>query len=85
MGEMASQIISLAIVYSAVYSCADQRKHQLSASLVFVQGITGEFPAQRAGNAESVSIWWRHMAMTIVVIDVFVCQEPSTLKVHDMK
>ena len=22
--------------------------------------ITGEFPAQRAGNAENVSIWWRH-------------------------
>ena len=23
---------------------------------------TGEFPAQRAGNAENVSIWWRHHA-----------------------
>ena len=22
--------------------------------------MTGEFPAQRASNAESVSIWWRH-------------------------
>ena len=22
--------------------------------------ITGEFPAQRASNAENVSIWWRH-------------------------
>ena len=22
--------------------------------------VTGEFPAQRASNAESVSIWWRH-------------------------
>ena len=22
--------------------------------------VTGEFPAQRAGNAENVSIWWRH-------------------------
>ena len=22
--------------------------------------VTGEFPAQRANNAESVSIWWRH-------------------------
>ena len=21
---------------------------------------TGEFPAQRASNAENVSIWWRH-------------------------
>ena len=39
MGSMASQIISLRIVYSAVYSGADQRKHQSSASLAFVRGI----------------------------------------------
>ena len=39
MSAMASQITSLANVYSSVYSCADQRKHQSSASLVFVRGI----------------------------------------------
>ena len=39
MDEMASQITSLTIVYSAVYSDADQRKHQSSASLAFVRGI----------------------------------------------
>ena len=39
MGAMASQITSLTIVYSTVYSGADQRKHQSSASLAFVQGI----------------------------------------------
>ena len=39
MIEMASQITSLAIVYSIVYSDADQRKHQSSASLAFVRGI----------------------------------------------
>ena len=39
MGAMASQITSIAIVYSTVYWGADQRKHQSSASLVFVQGI----------------------------------------------
>ena len=39
MGAMASQITSLTIVYSTVYSDADQRKHQSSASLAFVQGI----------------------------------------------
>ena len=22
--------------------------------------VTGEFPSQRASNAENVSIWWRH-------------------------
>ena len=62
MGAMASQITSLTIVYSTVYSGADQSKHQSSASLAFVWGITGtgEFPAQMASNAENVSIWWRH-------------------------
>ena len=39
MGAIVSQITSLAIVYSAVYSGADQRKHQSSASLAFVRGI----------------------------------------------
>ena len=39
MTTMASQITSLAVVYSTVYSDADQRKHQSSASLAFVWGI----------------------------------------------
>ena len=38
MGAMASQITSLTIVYSTIYSDADQRKHQSSASLAFVRG-----------------------------------------------
>ena len=62
MDAIASQITSLVIVYSAVYSDADQRKHQSSTSLAFVGEFTGtgEFPAQMASNAEKVSIWWRH-------------------------
>ena len=39
MNTIASQISSLTIVYSTVYSGADQRKHQSSASLAFVRGI----------------------------------------------
>ena len=39
MGAMASQITSLTIVYSIVYSDADQRKHQSATSLAFVRGI----------------------------------------------
>ena len=39
MSAMASQITSLMIVYSTVYSGGDQRKHQSSASLAFVRGI----------------------------------------------
>ena len=39
MGTIASQITSLTIVYSNIYSDADQRKHQSSVSLAFVWGI----------------------------------------------
>ena len=57
MTAMASQIISITIVYSTVYSDPDQRKYQSAASLAFVR-----FPTQRASNVENVSIWWRHHA-----------------------
>ena len=39
MTTIASQITSLTVVYSTVYSDANQRKHQSSASLAFVWGI----------------------------------------------
>ena len=39
MGSIGSQITSLTIVYSAVYSGEDKRKHQSSASLAFVWEI----------------------------------------------
>ena len=47
LGAMAFQITSLTIVYLIVYSVADQRKHQSSASMAFVRGIhrvTSESP-----------------------------------------
>ena len=72
MGAIASLITSLTIVYSTVYSDADQRKHQSSASLV-----PGEFPTQMASNAENVSIWWRHhdsshtAAMSLCILSAF--------------
>ena len=63
MSAIASQITSLTIVYSIVYSDADQRNHQK----LHVTGLcvgnspgTGEFPAQMASYAENVSNWWRH-------------------------
>ena len=46
MGAIASEITSLTIVNSIVYSDADQRKHQSSASLAFVRGIH-----RRPGNS----------------------------------
>ena len=29
--------------------------------------VTGDFPAQRASNAENVSIWWRHHAFSVMM------------------
>ena len=63
MCAMASQITSLTIVYSTVYSGANQRKHQKFRVTGLCAGnspATGEFPAQMASYAENVSIWWRH-------------------------
>ena len=61
MGAITSQITSLMIVYSTVYSGADQRKHQSSASLAFVREIHRWLvSAQMGTNVENVSIWWRH-------------------------
>ena len=39
MGAIASQITGLTIGYTIVYSDADQRIHQSSASLAFLRGI----------------------------------------------
>ena len=62
MGAMASQIISLTIVCSTVYS----RRRSKKTSKLRVTGlcagnspVTGEFPTQMASNAENVPIWWR--------------------------
>ena len=61
MRAIASQITSLAIVYSTVYS--SRRSKETSMLRVPV-----EFPAQRTSNAENVSIWWRHHAFSGVVL-----------------
>ena len=59
MSTMASPITNLMNVYS--------RRRSKKTSKLRVTGlcagnspVTGEFPAQRASNAENVIIWWRH-------------------------
>ena len=32
--------------------------------------VTGEFPAQRASNAENVSIWLRHHAIYLIMYNL---------------
>ena len=56
MGTMASQITSLTIVNSTIYSGADQRKHQSSASLAFVRGIYMRH-ALDCDGAEASFVW----------------------------
>ena len=63
MSALLSEITSPTIVYSTVYS----RRRSKKTSKLRVTGlcagnssVTGEFHAQRASNAENVSIWWRH-------------------------
>ena len=63
MGAIASQFTSLAIVYSTIYSDADQRKHQSSQSLAFVWGIHRgpvNSPYKWPVTRKNVFIWWRH-------------------------
>ena len=62
MGAIASQITSLTIVYSIVYSDTDQRKHQSSASQPLCGEFTGDrwIPRTKGQLRGNVSIWWRH-------------------------
>ena len=62
IGAMASEITSLTIVYATVYSGADQRKHQSSASLAFLRGIYLWLvnSPHKGPVTENVSIWWLH-------------------------
>ena len=73
--KMASQITGVSIVYATVCAAAGQRKHQSSASLAFLRGIhrwRSEFPAQRASNAQNVSIWWlHHNSISTVIMSYF--------------
>ena len=68
MSAIASQITSLTIVYSAIYSGADQRKHQSSTSMAFVcVEFTGDrwIPRTKGQYRGNVSIWWRYHVIAI--------------------
>ena len=84
MSMIASQITSLTIVYSTVYSGADQRKHQSSVSLAFVWGIhrgpvnsPHKWPVTRkmCSFDDVIMSWFR-----IIMNENFVVGEHKTLK-----
>ena len=72
IGAIASQITSLTIVYSTVYSEADQRKHQSSASLAFVWRIhrgpvnsPHKWPVTRKMSPfDDVIMFWTNLPVT---------------------
>ena len=58
MSPMGSQITGVTIVYSTVWLGGDKKKTSKLQVTGFCEGnspVTGEFPAQRASNAENVS------------------------------
>ena len=63
MGMVASQITSLTTVCPTIYSGADQRKHQSSASLAFVRGIHRwplNSPHKGPVTRKMLPFSWRH-------------------------
>ena len=70
MGAVASQITIITIVFSTVYSDADQRKHQSSASLAFGLGI-------HQGPVNSPHKW-PVMWNTFPFDDVIIAAQPNT-------
>ena len=63
MSRVASQITSISIVYSIACSGTGLRKTSKLCVTGLSEGnspVTGEFPSQRASNAENVFIWWCH-------------------------
>ena len=68
MSAMVSQITSLTIVYSTVYSRRKSKKTPKRCVSGLCEGnspVTDEVPVQRASNAENVSIWWQHHACDV--------------------
>ena len=68
MRAMASQITSLTIIYSSVYSGADERKHESSASLAFVRGIH-RWPAN---SSHKVPVTRKMFPFDEVIIALFI-------------
>ena len=70
MSAMASQINSLTVVYSTVYS----RRRSKKALKLRVTGLcegnslTDEVPAQKSSNGENVSSWWRHHGLSLRIL-----------------
>ena len=56
-------------LFNRLFRCRSKKLSKLRVIGLYVGNspVTGEFPAQRASNAENVSIWWRHHGMHITM------------------
>ena len=71
MGAMTSQITSLMIVYPT--RSKKTLKLHVTGLCAGNSPFTGEFPAQRASNAENISIWLRHHEWKISIYNFLHC------------
>ena len=86
---MASQITSPTIVYSTVYSGADQRKHHSSASLNIVRGIQ-QWPMNSPHKWPELGIWfhlmtssWWKRAVRVLLLSIwYYCMLQINWKLH---
>ena len=77
MGAIASHITGISIVYSTVYSGANQRKHKALRHWPLWGEFTGErwIPLTRASNAD-VAIWWIQTGVTVRKRPIFRSKSP---------
>ena len=81
MSAMTSELTSLTIVYWTVYSGADHKKHQSSASLAFVRG-SHRWPVNfhtKASDAENFSI----MMVNIILQTYQISHLCLIIKIHE--
>ena len=61
MSSIASQITGVSIAFTQPFVQAQITENiKAPRHWPLLEEFTGEFPAQRASNAENVSNWWRH-------------------------
>ena len=89
MGTMASQITSLTIVclLNRLFRRWPKKTLKLRVTGLCAGNspVTGEFPAQTASKAETVSIWWRHPGIQVYVLHgsrLCGAREKQITKVH---
>ena len=78
MSAMASQVTSLTIVYSTVYSGADPRKQQSSVSLALVRGIQ-LWPVNSLHNGP---VTWKMLPFDDVIMMYFVAGGRMAIMAH---